>query len=372
MRDHHDNNFTFLRFVAASMVIVAHAHDLLNDPNTKDPIFHAVGRSMGWIGVAIFFSMSGYLIMKSLDRSSDLGRFARARILRIFPGLAVCTLITVVALAFFSTLSLIDYFRNPQTFKFVAGNISLLSMQYKLPGVFQHNPLDTVNGSLWSLPYEAVCYVIAAALTGCGLLRAGSRRFITFGCGLALIVLYMAIHERLSPVGFTGRLTVFCRLDVCFLLGMAYAAFEHRFKLRLWLPLALAALAAFTHTTPLYDVTLSAALTAFVLWLAFVPSTILRRISRLPDYSYGIYIYAFPIQQVLLAEFPSLTPTVHAIVAFGLVLIPASLSWHFIEKPALRFKGSQSKKAENQAVTVAAERSRATTPTELSALNVER
>lgn len=339
MTERHDNNFTFLRFVAASMVIVAHAYDLLDKPAIKDPLFHLVGRTMGWTGVSIFFTMSGFLIMSSLDRSADLVKFARARALRIFPGLATCVLLMIVLLGVFVTsYSLIDYFTDRQVLHFAAGNISLLSIQYLLPGVFQHNPLPTVNGSLWTLPYEVICYLLAALASGLGLLRNDRRRAATFVIGL-LAITALVVLQAYRPSGWnSGRLLLMARLDACFLFGMAYATFGNRFVLRLWHAAALGLLAWLTAATPFYDLTLSAALAALVLWLAFVPSRVLRRISRWPDYSYGIYIYAFPIQQLLIMEAPDMAPALHSLIAFLLVLIPASLSWHFIEKPALKLK----------------------------------
>ena len=231
-----------------------------------------------------------------------------------------------------------NYFSNIQIIKYIIGNISLLSTQYFLPGVFQNNPLPTVNGSLWTLPYEVACYFLAALASSLGLLRNDSRRGATFVAALLLILAFLALHAY-RPAGWnSGRLLLMSHLDACFLFGMAYATFGNRFTLRLWHAATLGLVAWLTAATPFYDFTLAAALAAFVLWLAFVPSQILRRISRWPDYSYGIYIYAFPIQQLLIMKAPGLTPALHSLIAFLLVLIPASLSWHFIEKPALRLK----------------------------------
>ncbi|WP_157215851.1 acyltransferase family protein [Flavisphingomonas formosensis] len=345
MTERHDNNFTFLRFVAASMVIVAHAYDLLNQPAIKDPLFQLIGRTMGWTGVSIFFTMSGFLIMNSLNRSANLVKFARARALRIFPGLSACILLSIVFLGIFATSRpLVDYFTDVQTLRFAVGNISLLSIQYILPGVFQHNPMPAVNGSLWTLPYEVICYILAAFASGLGLLRSDSRRAATFAVSLFMILAFVAFQAHRPSGGISTRLLLMSRLDACFIFGMAYATFGNRFKLRIWHAAALGLISWLTAATPFYDLTLSAALAAFVLWLAFVPSQILRRISRWPDYSYGIYIYAFPIQQFLIMKTPGLTPALHALTAFPLVLIPASLSWHFIEKPALKLKNLGTKR----------------------------
>jgi peptidoglycan/LPS O-acetylase OafA/YrhL len=350
--ERHDNNFTFLRFVAASMVIVAHAHDLLNIPSLKDPLFQLTGRTMGWVGVSVFFTMSGYLIMNSLDRSSDLVRFARARALRIFPGLAVCILLSVLLLGLFvTTRSAAAFFTDHQTFKYILGNISLISIQYGLPGVFEHNPMPgPVNGSLWTLPYETLCYIFAGLASGLGLLRGERRRALVFAIVFLLIAAFLALQSHLGHIGMFRRLAVMTRLDACFLMGMAYAAYQRRFTLRWWHVPLLAGVAWLTASTVFYDITYSAALSALALWLAFVPSQILRRLSKLPDYSYGIYIYAFPIQQVLMMKAPGLSPMLHALIAFPLILIPAGLSWHFIEKPALRFKNPKRRAPPAQAL----------------------
>lgn len=336
----HDNNFTFLRFAAASMVIVAHAYDLQGVPGLEDPLRRLTGHSMGWAGVSVFFVMSGYLIMKSLARTPNLIQFARARALRIFPGLAVCMVLTVLlAGLFLTTLSTAAFFGSGQTAKYLAGNISLLSLQHHLPGVFEANPRPrAVNGSIWTLPYEVACYIMAAALSAFGMFKSERMRVVTFVIAALLSVLFTALHPATGEVGLFARLAIFHDLAFCFLLGMAYATFGDRITMRWWYTPIAALIAWLLASTPFYTMALSVTVGLFVIWLAFVPSPLLRRLSRAPDYSYGIYIYAFPIQQTLIQFAPGLTPPMHALIAFLLVLIPSSLSWHLVEKPALRFK----------------------------------
>ena len=339
----HDNNFTILRFLAASAVIVAHAYDLQNVPGLHDPLARLTGQTMGWAGVTAFFVMSGYLIMNSLQRSGDLVRFFRARALRIFPGLAVCTVATVLLIGLFvTTVPAARFFTDPQTVKFVAGNISLLSMQYYLPGAFEGNPFPgAINGSLWTLPYEVLCYIMAAGLVGFGFLRGKLR-----GATLATIAIgglgIVAIRPFLDGVPLITWIERFQGLSLSFIIGMIYACYSHRLALRWWHWIPAAGLAWLLSGTRYFDATAGLALALLVLWFAFAPSPFLRRLSQAPDYSYGIYIYAFPIQQALIMIAPSLSPPVHAAIAFVLVLIPASLSWHLIEKPALRLKDGRS------------------------------
>ena len=336
----HDNNFTVLRFLAASMVIVAHAYDLQNIDAVQDPLRRLTGHSMGWAGVSIFFVMSGYLIMKSLTRTPNLLQFARARALRIFPGLAVCMVLVVLCAGLFlSTLAPITFFSAGQTWKYLAGNISLLSIQHLLPGVFESNPKPgPVNGSIWTLPFEVGCYIMAAALSATGMLRSTRARAITFSLAVLLAAVFVIVQPFVAHIGYVTRLATFHGLAFCFLLGMAYASFGDRFTMRWWYAPIAGLIAWLIASTPFYTMALSVTVGLFVIWLAFVPSPLLRKLSRAPDYSYGIYIYAFPIQQTLIQFAPGLTPPMHALIAFLLVLIPSSLSWHLVEKPALRFK----------------------------------
>ncbi|MGF7151731.1 peptidoglycan/LPS O-acetylase OafA/YrhL [Sphingomonas zeicaulis] len=356
----HDNNFTFLRFAAASMVIVAHAYDLQGIESVQDPLRRLTGHSMGWAGVSVFFVMSGYLIMKSLARTPNLIQFTRARALRIFPGLAVCMVLTVLlAGLFLTTLSPAAFFGSGQTAKYLGGNISLLSLQHHLPGVFEANPRPrAVNGSIWTLPYEVSCYIMAAALSVFGMLKNERLRIITFVLAALLSVLFTALQPVTAEVGIFARLAIFHGLAFCFLLGMAYASFGDRFILRWWYAPIAGLIAWLLAPTPFYTMALSVTVGLFVIWLAFVPSPLLRKLSRAPDYSYGIYIYAFPIQQTLIQFAPGLSPAMHALVAFLLVLIPASLSWHLVEKPALRFKkGGRTARAAAPGITDAVPRS---------------
>lgn len=339
----HDNNFTLLRFIAASMVIIAHAYDLENVAGLADPLYRLTGRSLGWAGVAIFFAMSGYLIMGSLDRSRDLKRFAVARALRIFPGLIVCIVATILMLGLFvSTLPLDAYFRDPRTIGYLIGNATLLSIRFDLPGVFAHNPYpNAVNGSIWTLPYEVACYAVAATLAGAGLLAGRSMQVFTLLLGMAICIVALVAAAYLDGIPGIARAANFARLALCFQFGMIALAANVATRVRAWHAAVTATAAWALAGTPLFDVLYCGTLAILAFRLAFLPSPLLLRLSRAPDYSYGIYIYAFPIQQWLIGTAPSLPPPIAALVAFLLVLLPAGLSWHFVEKPALGLRNRQ-------------------------------
>jgi peptidoglycan/LPS O-acetylase OafA/YrhL len=132
------------------------------------------------------------------------------------------------------------------------------------------------------------------------------------------------------------------RLGFCFFIGMLFAQVQDRISLRFWHVALAAAAAALLLNTPLRLQAVSAALAMLVLWLAFVRSAPLRALSNLPDYSYGIYIYAFFIQQIVQLHLPQWPTLAKAALAFVTVLPVAALSWHLVEKPALSLKKRRS------------------------------
>lgn len=158
-----NNNFDLLRFIGAALVLFGHSFVFLGRP---EPL------AFGWLpygplGVYMFFTISGFLIVKSWNYDPCWYRFLARRALRIFPALAVCILLTLFVLGpALTTVSLTDYFRNPATYLYLL-NVILLPI-YSLPGVFADNTFpNAVNGSLWSLPLEFALYLSVA---GVGLL----------------------------------------------------------------------------------------------------------------------------------------------------------------------------------------------------------
>jgi len=171
------NNLDAVRLAAAWLVLYGHAFIFLGLP---EPLFLS-WLPLGPLGVLIFFTISGYLVSQSWARDPSLPRFLARRALRIFPALAVCTLLSVLVLGpLLTTLPLADYFASPHTVGYLR-NIALY-IGYYLPGVFEHNRVaNAVNGSLWSLPVEFAMYLVIAAV---GVLRAS--RWVV----LALAVLW--------------------------------------------------------------------------------------------------------------------------------------------------------------------------------------
>ncbi|MDE2361859.1 MAG: acyltransferase [Hyphomicrobiales bacterium] len=328
--DRASNNFEALRWIAASAVILAHAWGLRGQAGAYE---RATGLDLGWSAVVMFFALSGYLISASAGRRAP-SAFWTARILRIFPGLLVSTFLTALAVSAVSRFDAHAYFTSAQTWKFVFGTGTLLGTEYALPGAFEHNVSTQANGSLWTLRYEVACYAIIFAMVW-----AARRTRLDFGLaalvgalGCAAAHAAILASGRPAPVQITNILSLF----VPFALGAFFQA--RRTSPRLWQVAAGLAAAAALARTPLYTCAAASAIALLTLWLAHTKNRALSAISALPDYSYGIYIYAYPIQQIVILTTPGLPPLAQAAASFVLTLVPAALSWHFIEAPAMALK----------------------------------
>lgn len=329
-----DNNFNLIRMIAASGVLVSHAFPIALGAGARQPFEAATGYTLGWISVAVFFAISGFLITRSFDRKSRIESWISARIARLFPALVVVTLLTAMLYGpVFTTLSTADYFSAPATYTYVPRNVTLVSLQFDLPGVFADHPYPrAINGSLWTLVHEVACYggVFLAGVMG----ALASRRFFLVLCALYLAA-YVVTGLPLVAEQLPGKLAAFRILSFPFAIGMALYVWRERVRLSWMVAAALAALAAVLRPTPLFEPVFifAVAYTTFV--LAYLPGGFLRRYNELGDYSYGMYVYAFPMQQAAIALAGPMTPLENMALAFPVTLLLAIVSWYAVEKPSL-------------------------------------
>lgn len=324
-----NNNLNLLRMLAAFGVLISHAHPLTQGPGAPAPLAQALlGKDLGDLCVDIFFAISGFLISMSFARSAGLGAFWRARALRIWPGLFVALMVTAVAGAALTASPPSAYGADAPVY--VLRNLTLFSAQWKLSGMFEANPYPlVVNGSLWTLEYEVKCYLAATALGLLGALRSRRR----MGVALVAFAVWLLAMERLDP-------GMMARLALPFGAGMALFVWRDRIRLSWTVGAGLAALAlAFRLAPPLqpaFHEVLGVATAYWVVLIGYAPKTPLLVYNRLGDYSYGFYIYAFPVQQAVVSLGPAgMTPMQNIWLAAPITLIFAVLSWTLVERPAL-------------------------------------
>lgn len=327
-----DNNLNLIRMLAAAAVLVSHSVPIAVDPALPEPLKELTGVSLGTLAVMMFFVISGFLIPISFERSSSRGRFLRARALRIFPGLFVNLLFVAFLLGpIVTTLPLTSYFTDPEVYLFVLRDMALVPLVYTLPGVFEGQPLEDVVGSIWTLRHEVACYFGVFILGILGLLgRLWAYRIagLAYFCILWPAILWVGpdMHPLVAD---------FFRLSLPFALGMVFHAWQDRLPLSLWGVAVTALLAWGLRDTLFYFPAFCLAIGYATFWLGYVPGGFLRAYNRLGDYSYGIYVYAFPLQGWAVWAFGPQSAFENVLYSAPPTLFLSILSWHLVEKPAL-------------------------------------
>lgn len=343
-----DNNFNLIRIAAALTVLVTHSFALSGGAAAGAPGRSRLGMSLGAIAVDVFFATSGFLVTASLMRRGSLRAFVRARVLRIYPANVVMVLLTVFGLGLvFTTRPWTDYLTSTTTLRYLERCATLFfGVSFRLPGVFAHNPYpDAVNGSLWTLPYELHMYALLAFvwfLCTRFASRSAHKAFqYTLVAVTAVSAVLLVLNDLYNPAprenGFLMLLCTFFSGATCFVM-------RERIVLSwsLFWPLA-ALLAASCIDKHLFFAVYLATLAYLVLVLAYLPGGAVRRYNRVGDYSYGTYIYAFPVQQSVAALVPGVSLAPMIALASGATLALAALSWHLIERPALELKEALSR-----------------------------
>ena len=284
--------------------------------------------------VPMFFALSGFLVAGSALRTRKLIPFLGLRMLRIIPALFVEIFLSAIVLgAIFTTLPLREYFTHPQFFKYFLNVIGVV--QFHLPSVFLNNPINVVNANLWTLPYELECYVLMSMLMISGLL--GKRLLYTIIFSVAtvgLIIANMAYGYNADVDIYSGRVLIYYfTCGVTLFLWRDKIIFSYvGLVVSLVISYFLLRLPNTTYIAPLFLTYATAAigLTSFPQF----------RILKTGDYSYGIYLYSFPVSQAVIAAIG-----INAMSYWLLVLLVATLtclfaafSWHGVEKHFLKLK----------------------------------
>jgi len=315
-----------MRTVAALAVVVSHAFLLSDGSYAREPV-SAIGdgrNTIGGLAVLVFFVLSGYLITRSYDLGPDPRRFITARLLRIMPGFIVVVLLAALVVGpICSTWTTLDYFGSIGPARYIFGNLTFLLRVDTLPGVFTTNPFPlAVNGSLWTLRFEVLGYALILALGMAGLL---TRWVITGLMASALVVLAWLGHPHSGLEFLTD-----------FLGGAAF--YLWRAHVRPSVMLGCAALCGAALFANEFRLVSASAGAVVILSIATSRRLRLPNVTRYGDLSYGIYIYAFPIQQVVTSWIGPGHWAVNLILALPPTLICAALSWHLIEKRASRWR----------------------------------
>ena len=334
-----ENHFNLLRMLAASGVILSHAHIVVTHVDTPQPLTQLLGRDLGTLCVYVFFAISGFFVAQSFERAPSMAAYLRARALRLFPALLVMLVLTAL-LGFVMTAWPAGEYWSAAV-GYVLRNLVLAQVQFDLADLFATHPMPGwVNVSIWTLFYEVLGYL---GILFAGLFGAFRRpAFMAAVLGVFLVIYAVAmtpafgIHETMGY-----RKEALFQFSLPFAIGTAAYVWRHRVRLD---PVLLALLVGVVVLvrqvpllSPLSEPVLTLTLSYGALVLGYLPWRVPLVYNRLGDYSYSIYIYAFPMQQIAVLLGAG-TALANAAFGFLLALPLAVLSWHLIEKPALALK----------------------------------
>jgi peptidoglycan/LPS O-acetylase OafA/YrhL len=339
-----NNSFSFLRFLFAFSILYFHTFLLGGfgqEPLMKYPFFD---QGIGRIGVYGFFVISGFLVTRSFVTSPGIINYGVKRFLRVYPGFWVNLLVTsflfapLIYLYEKETLKGFLSSGSENPLKYILTNFSTLMRQYNIAGLLSENPFPHVfNGSLWTLFLEVKAYLLLAVIGMFGLL--GKKRFLVLGTFTILwFLILFGVTIESSPNKFL-RLLVdapFLEYGTYFFAGSSLFLFKDFISLNnkiIFICIMLLVIVAFLGYTHKF---LPLFFPLIVIWLA--NNLPFRNFDKYGDFSYGIYLYAFPIQQIVTRIGLNHDPISYLIICFSFTFIAAAFSWHLVEKPFLRLK----------------------------------
>lgn len=332
------NNFDFLRFLFAICVIITHSFALLGIPENEEWLMEFTNHQLSFsaVGLAGFFTISGYFIYISLMRSDHVLVYLKKRILRIFPGLFVVLLLSLVMVAIIYS-GKVPLLRNLTYLTYLPYNMSLYGFQGPIDGVFENLHYKSINGSLWTIRYEFSLYLGLIALFFIRNKKAVKWAVTSIVYMLMIAAYqsnYLQAHDRQL---FQIRGIHFFNLGTFFIAGalLAQLNFKNWKHGKLILITSLGIILSLYFE--FYNMVKHLLFPLLILSLGFYPVQFLQRFSNYGDASYGIYIYSFPIQQLLVYY---LSPDLVTLIILSVFLAVSFgyISWHLVEKRALRLK----------------------------------
>jgi len=324
------NALNALRLVLAIGVILQHSFVLSGNQFPA----HWVGILVGNGPVDGFFAISGFLITRSWLHRPHIWPYLRARFARILPAFWVCLFVSAFLIVPLSVAAIggpwATVIRSGASWHYVTSNFFLKIRELNIPGVWTDLPYpNVVNGSLWTLYYEFGCYLLVLVVGAATLLK---RRWAV----LALFALSWGYNLYVHLAGVTNydALQV-ARFSLTFFSGAMAYRYMHRLRASwLWIALSVVIVIAAAIWSPDYRMASS----LFIAYVLIALGSLVKKpsLSLNNDISYGVYIYAFPLQQMLVASgFAGAGPLVFFVVCVYMTVPAALLSWFLIEKPIL-------------------------------------
>ena len=316
-----------MRFIASIIVIVSHAHPLSDGSRDLVTVMSGDTLYVGPYGLYPFFVFSGFLIAGSLLRKKEVkaGPFFRARLVRLIPALAFTVFLCAILGVFFSTLSPAEYFKSGQTYKYLLNSIFIIV--HDLPGVFTSNHyVSTVNGSLWTMCIEFLCYVACFVLYKLRWMEKKKLIILSpFVFAVCAVLIYILPHDIKTGV----------RAGMVFYIAILYYVFWEDLKFK---PLYTAIAGVLVFVTMLLRISyvgIYVFFPYFLLSIAFSSHQCSSKLAKLGDYAYGIYLWGFPVQQAVISlAGGTMNAYLNYAISIPISIVLGMITYHFVEKPS--------------------------------------
>jgi peptidoglycan/LPS O-acetylase OafA/YrhL len=335
------NNFDAIRLAMALLVVWSHSFAIYLGSEKTEPVSLLMNGAYdaGKIAVLVFFVISGFLICHSFENSKSVAQYFSRRVSRIYPGYIVATLICAfIIVPLFSSRSIAD-FNGAELAKIIGLNF-LLRGYFPVSDAFNGT---AINGSLWSIPFEFWCYI---GLAGLGIASILKHRVVCLAITFAVMAIrvWLDLAGRRPGGGYIGLIIGYQYLWFvvlpCFMMGVCFYLYRDRVpRSRLLLMSGIGALVIAPnlpldppHAQILTNLILPPVI-SYVTYVAFTEKLKLHGAARWGDFSYGTYLYAYPLQKMLLFTFGGLL-SFSAYIAFSMALSVAAgiLSWNLVER----------------------------------------
>lgn len=354
--DYKHNSFDILRVILALIVIYGHTYAVLYGVNAVSPegnaeifaVFSKGQMGSGSIAVYMFFIISGFLITQSMIRSKSIIKYLLKRMLRIMPALFCSLMLSVFVIGLIITkFSLADYFNNVNNpFKYLFCNLTfgIFGFYYSLADVFSTNPFpNSINASIWTLPNELACYLIVILFYINNYFK--KRERVIYVYLISLVLVYYYIRFGYIPISVNDNFWLLSsnylggviNVSYFFIAGSLMYCYKDKIKYNKNLFVVFTLCLLITTRMGYLKYSLLLCLPYVTIFVCMLKPCI--DLKKIGDFSYGLYIYAFPIQQFLAYYLRDRFTFIPFFIFSTLCILCVSIiSWFLVEKPALNLK----------------------------------
>jgi peptidoglycan/LPS O-acetylase OafA/YrhL len=324
-----ENSITLIRLIASISVIYGHSFAIVATSGQDFVTRITKFAFTGGVAVDLFFIMSGFLVTASILKRG-LTSYLISRALRLFPALwAYLLIVTFVIGPILTNQTLREYFSDPQIWNYLVHLGTGTRTEWFLPGVFKNLRDQAVNGSIWSVIVEIRMYVFVAIVYLLGILR--RRALFNAFCFLLVVMVWGGLISVPGLTRFTDN-----HVALLFLAGAFLYVNKDVITVSPMFMVVAMAIAGMTVGTDKFVYGYDLVIIGLFMLCCF--SKVGAFMDKYGDYSYGIYLWGWPIQQIVMSIWPHATQQFNASVSIVAALFVGMASWHFIEKPALGLK----------------------------------